>query len=90
MTKLKWDRDKWTSTINSEYWTDPRKGFDREWHEQQKHKQAQAAKDKEFLGTHAEHTLEKIQLSTGPHHGKLICKTCDNKFLKWLSKKEFN
>jgi hypothetical protein len=90
MTNLKWNRQKWTSTLDSEYWTNPKEGFDKNWHEIQNHKNIKAEKFKEFLGIHVDHELEKIQLTTGPHHGKLICKTCNNKFLKWLSKKEFN
>ena len=74
--------------MNSEYWTNPREGFDKDWHAQHKHKQAQATKEKEFLGIHADHELERIQLTSGPHHGKLVCKTC-NKFIKWLPKEAF-
>ena len=86
MTKLDWNRSPRTSTMNSEYWTNPKTGFDKAWHEQQKHKQAKAEKEKQFLGIHLEHELEHIKISSGPHSGKLICKTCNNKFLKWLPK----
>ena len=89
MTKLVWNRQKPNSTLNSEYWTNPKEGFDKNWHEEQKHKKAQALKEKQFLGVHTDHDLEQIKLDSGPHHGKLICKTCGNKFLKWLPKEAF-
>jgi len=86
MTKLIWDRRNQSSTLNSEYWTNPKTGFDKEWHEQQKSKNVKLEKEKQFLGIHADHELESIHLHSGPHSGKLICKTCNNKFLKWLPK----
>ena len=89
MTKLVWNRQNWTSTMNSEYWTNPKEGFDKNWHEQQKHKQEQSDKEKQFLGIHINHKLDRVQLQSGPHAGKLICITCKNKFLKWLSKEAF-
>lgn len=89
MTKLIWDRNPVRSILDSEYYTDPKKGFDKNWHIQQAHKKAQAEKERQSLGTHADHDLERIQLTSGPHAGKLICKTCNNKFIKWLSKSEF-
>lgn len=89
MTKLDWNRKNWSSSLNSDYWTDPRTGFDQEWHKQQKHKQAQLEKEKQFLGTHSSHQLDRIQTQSGPHAGKLICITCNNKFLKWLPREAF-
>jgi hypothetical protein len=89
MTKLDWNRQDWKSTMNSEYWTNPKTGFDKAWHEQQKHKAARIEKEKQFLGVHADHDLDRIPLQSGPHAGKLVCKTCNNKFLKWLSKEAF-
>ena len=89
MTKLDWNRPGWKSTMNSEYWTDPKTGFDKAWHEQQKHKKARQDKEQQFLGIHATHDLDRIQTQSGPHAGKLICKTCNNKFLKWLPKEAF-
>ena len=86
MTKLKWDRKDWSSTLNSKYWNDPKTGFDKEWH------QARGLKnktiDKESLGVHADHEIDIIKLPSGPHAGKLTCKTC-NKFIKWLAKEAF-
>ena len=49
----------------------------------------QAEKEKQFLGIHAAHELDRVQSESGPHAGKLICKTCNNKFLKWLPKEAF-
>ena len=39
------------------------------------------------LGIHKTHEL-KVERSS-PHYAKLSCKTC-NKFIKWLSKTEYN
>ena len=55
----------------------------------QKYKQEQSDKEKQFLGIHASHQLERVQSQSGPHAGKLICKTCKNKFLKWLPREAF-
>ena len=89
MTKLDWNRAGWHTQMNNEYWTNPKTGFDKDWHIQQAHKKAKAEKEKQFLGPHKDHELESIQISSGPHSGKLICKTCNNKFLKWLPKEAF-
>ena len=88
MTKLIWDRQRSTSILEKEYWNDPKKGFDKSWHIEQANKKVQAEKEKQSLGTHVNHELEKIKLDSGPHSGKLICKTC-NKFIKWLPKSAF-
>lgn len=89
MTKLNWSKETWKSTMNSEYWTNPKTGFDKAWHEQQKNKKVQVEKEKQFLGNHIDHELESIKAASGPHAGKLICKTCNNKFLKWLPREAF-
>jgi hypothetical protein len=86
MTKLKWDRQIKTSTLDSEYWANPKTGFDKEWHQARGLKNKKV--DKESLGVHAEHELDIIKLESGPHAGKLTCKTC-NKFIKWLPKEAF-
>lgn len=36
---------------------------------------------------HESHIIEKIK--TEYHYGKLICVTCNNKFIKWLSQEEY-
>lgn len=90
MTKLNWERKPWVSSLDSDYWTNPKEGFDQAWHQTQKYKHTQLEKEKQLLGIHIDHNLEKIQLSSGPHHGKLICKTCNNKFIKWLPREAFN
>lgn len=89
MTKLIWDRKPVKSLLDSDYWNNPKKGFDKAWHQQQENKKAQAENEKQSLGIHANHELERIQLNSGPHSGKLICKTCNNKFIKWLPKNAF-
>ncbi len=89
MTKLLWNRQPWTSSLNSEYWANPKTGFDRAWHDEFIRKQEQSEKEKQFLGIHASHELERVQSQSGPHAGKLVCKTCKNKFLKWLPREAF-
>jgi uncharacterized membrane protein YfhO len=86
MTKLNWERQQTSSILNSEYYTNPKTGFDKAWHLEQAQKKANVEKEKQFLGIHQTHNLDRIQLTSGPHSGKLICKTCNNKFLKWLPK----
>ena len=83
MTNLNWNRKKQTSTLNSEYWADPKNGFDKSWHTQNNHL-------KQLLGTHSSHEWEAVKSQSGPHSGKLICKTCNNKFICWLPKNYFN
>jgi hypothetical protein len=83
MTKLKWDRQNWSSKLNSEYWMNPKTGFDSSWHSQQQNL-------KKILGIHETHKWEAIKMESGPHAGKLVCKTCNNKFVNWLPKNYFN
>lgn len=82
MTKLIWDRQKQTSALNTDYWSDPKKGFDREWHEKRQ-------RVKNNLGIHKDHEIEYIKEPTGPHAGKAVCKTCGGKFVAWLPKGSF-
>jgi hypothetical protein len=89
MTKLKWDREPVRSTLNSDYWNDPKKGFDKDWHIKQQFKKEKNEKilnQKIELGIHKDHDLDIIPLTSGPHSSKLICITCNNKFIRWLSK----
>ena len=79
MTKLNWDRPDWKSTMNLEYWTNPKTGFDNAWHEQRN-------KLKQNLGIHEAHDWAIINKPTGPHAGKVICNTCNGKFVSWLPK----
>jgi hypothetical protein len=82
MAKLKWDRQPPTSIMNSDYWNNPKAGFDKAWHEQRQ------ALNK-HLGTHKDHNWEPIRLESGPHVGKAICNTCNGKFIMWLPKNYF-
>ena len=82
MTKLKWDRQPVGNVLNSDYYSIPKKGFDKAWHN--KRKQLQNS-----LGIHKDHEIEFIKKPTGPHAGKAICKTCGNKFVTWLPKGSF-
>lgn len=89
MTKLKWDRNPVRSVLNSDYFLNPKEGFDKGWHynQQQKLDKKQRLLDKNIdLGTHHEHDLDVITLESGPHSAKLICTTCNNKFIRWLPK----
>jgi hypothetical protein len=89
MTKLNWNRPQRTSAMSNDYWTNPRTGFDKGWHIDQQNKQLKAERERELLGIHVDHELERIKSTSGPHHGKLTCKTCNNKFIKWLPKEAF-
>ena len=83
MTKLNWNRTTQSSVLNSEYYTNPKKGFDSAWHTQKK-------KLNVGLGTHLTHDWQAIKINSGPHEGKAICKTCGDKFIMWLPKGYFN
>jgi hypothetical protein len=92
MTKLKWSRESVNSTLNSEYWSDPINGFDKGWHHNQetrrKGKNNRLLKEID-LGIHKSHQWAAIKCESGPHSGKLICITCNNKFIRWLPKDSF-
>jgi hypothetical protein len=74
--------------MSSDYWTNPKTGFDKDWHEQNRHKQNQLKKEID-LGIHKDHEWTPVKMETGPHSGKLICITCNNKFIRWLPKEAF-
>lgn len=38
------------------------------------------------LGKHEKHDLDVILEPSGPHKGKIICKTCNGKFVTWIPK----
>jgi hypothetical protein len=85
MTKLNWERpNNKTSVLNTEYYTNPKNGFDKAWHSQRDNL-------KQNLGIHKDHDWEIINEPTGPHAGKVVCNTCKNKkgkgmFVSWLPK----
>lgn len=83
MTKLKWDRNPRSSVLNSEYYTNPKKGFDSAWHSQKN-------KLNTGLGIHLTHNWQAVKSQSGPHEGKAICNTCGGKFIMWLPKGYFN
>jgi hypothetical protein len=89
MTKLDYSKTNKSDTafLNDPYWNNPKTGFDKAWHIEQANKKIRSEKEKKALGTHVDHELERILAPTGPHAGKIICKTCGNKFVTWLSKK---
>ena len=82
MTKINWGRKPQTSVMNSDYWTNPKSGFDKEWH-----KQRQSLNKN--LGIHKDHDWSPIKLESGPHGGKAVCNTCSGKFIMWLPKNYF-
>jgi hypothetical protein len=89
MTKLVWDRKQQTSILNSDYYTNPKTGFDKAWHDQQAQKKQRKDRllNQEIkLGIHTDHDLDIIKLDSGPHACKLVCITCNNKFIQWLPK----
>ena len=86
MTKFDYSRTNKSDTafLNDPYWTNPKNGFDKSWHNQRD-------KLKQNLGIHKEHNWEIINEPTGPHAGKVVCNTCKNKsgksmFVSWLPK----
>jgi len=79
MTKLKWDREPVRSSLNSEYWLDPKKGFDKDWHDKN-------SSIHNNLGIHKDHDWQIINKPSGPHAGKIICNTCKGKWIAWLPK----
>jgi hypothetical protein len=83
MTKLNWNRPTQSSVLNSEYYTNPKKGFDSAWH-------TQKSKLNIGLGIHLQHDWQAIKSNSGPHEGKAVCITCGNKFIMWLPKGYFN
>ena len=92
MTKLKWDREPVRSVLDSEYWQDPKKGFDKGWHHNWAKKlEAKNSRSKKEidLGIHKDHQWQPVKCESGPHAGKLICITCNNKFIRWLPKDAF-
>lgn len=93
MTKLKWDRAPIVSKLNSEYWNDPKQGFDKGWHHNcnahLEGKKIRLLKEID-LGIHKTHQWTAVSCISGPHVGKLICITCNNKFIRWLPKDTFN
>jgi hypothetical protein len=91
MTKLDYNKTNKSDTafLNDPYWSNPKTGFDKGWHDQQKAKNERKQRllnQKIDLGTHKDHTLDVIKLESGPHDSKLICITCNNKFIRWLPK----
>ena len=82
MSKINWNRQSQSSVLNKDFWADPKKGFDKEWH-------TKRAQIKTNLGIHQNHEIEYIKELTGPHAGKAVCKTCGGKFVSWLPKGSF-
>jgi hypothetical protein len=84
MANFNWNRESARSGINSEYWTNPKTGFDKAWHEQR-------GRLRQNLGIHESHNWEIINEPTGPHAGRAVCNTCKNKkgkslFICWIPK----
>lgn len=84
MAKLNWNRSRVTSKFETKYWNDPVNGFDKEWH--QKYGKLRDQNKEIDLGIHETHHWIPVLLEQGPHRGKIICKTCGNKWIAWLPK----
>ena len=84
MSKINWNRIKQTSVLNTEFYTNPKKGFDKDWHE--KRRALDNLLNEMDLGVHKTHEIKPIKDESGPHIGKLVCVTCNNKFIRWLPK----
>lgn len=79
MAKINWQRKTTGSILHSEYYTNPRKGYDKDFWETRE-------KLNKTLGKHKQHNWHTVEGTFGPHKGKLVCKTCNNKFLGWAPK----
>lgn len=85
MTKINWNRTNPSSRLDREYYTNPRTGFDKLWHQTQ----AKANKSSRKKNPHDLHKKQNIKGPFGPHAGKQICLQCDGAFVTWLPKKYF-
>lgn len=85
MTKRDYSRTNKSSSafLNDPYWANPKRGFDKHWHNQRN-------KLQETLGIHRDHNWEIINKPTGPHAGKVICNSCEGKFVAWIPKGYFS
>ena len=81
MTKFDYNKTNKSDTaiLNTPYWTEPKTGFDKAWHDQRE-------KLRQQLGIHQDHDWEIVNKPTGPHAGKIICNTCRGKFVNWIPK----
>ena len=80
MAKINWNRHRYVSKMETNYWNDHKNGWDKEfWQKRDPNKKIK-------LGIHENHDWHPVKLDSGIHAGKIICKTCDNKFVTWLSK----
>jgi len=52
----------------------------------QKVQKKQANKNFINLGIHEKHNWQPLKGPFGPHAGKIICKTCQDKWVAWLPK----
>lgn len=46
MAKINWNRHNYTSRLDADYWNNPKKGFDKQWHESMAIKKAKAEEAK--------------------------------------------
>lgn len=49
-------------------------------------KQKEILKEEINLGIHENHNWQPVLGSFGPHQGKIVCNTCNEKFVTWLKK----
>ena len=85
MAKLNWSRHSYSSIMGSDYYANPKTGFDKAWHQ----KQAKTPKAKiTKANKHDKCPVVAVRCESGPHYAKLCCKT-HNKHIQWLSKDDF-
>lgn len=77
MAKIDWNRPDYVSRMDRDYWTNPKNGFDKGWHEKRKEIK---------LGIHEDHEWYVVKLNNGTHAGKVLCQTCGDKFVTWVPK----
>lgn len=83
MAKINWQRNPTTSVINSSYYSNPKTGFDKAFWDK---KTARDRKIDLIVKEHKQHNWQTIYGTFGPHKGKIVCETCNNKFLGWAPK----
>jgi hypothetical protein len=59
---------------------------EKEYVEKTVSRQSSILKQEINLGIHEKHIWQPVLGNFGPHQGKIICNTCDGKFVTWLSK----
>ena len=89
MAKIDWDKQNAYDKIDHYTWAKKRNAIqDKKW----KLHSMNYVPDKKTninLGIHENHDWQPIKGPFGPHAGKIICKTCNDKWVSWLPKGTF-